>query len=275
MKFTRRQFLGLSAALGFASCAKVKKVVPDVNLSRLKPSFGGGDFTFATINDVHVLDAKSVGIVNEAVRSINADDRVQFTVVLGDIATDGRFEELNLAKIAFDRLETPYFSVPGNHDVYMKAKDIFGNYTGTFGPVHWDESEESWLFIGLNSCEEAKSDVTVQPDEMAWLEKTLAKTNRQRPIVLFAHHPFNPNTKAYRVQNADEVMGLFTEHNLKLVAAGHYHGNQVEEHEGILFTTTACCSTTRDNFDKTSEKGYRLYHVTDDQLTTEFVAVRS
>ncbi|MEA3365505.1 MAG: metallophosphoesterase, partial [Candidatus Hydrogenedentes bacterium] len=128
MRFTRRQFLGLSVGLGLASCAKVKKVVPDVNLSRLKPSFGGGDFTFAAINDVHVLDAKSVGIVNEAVRRINADDRVQFTVVLGDIATDGRFEELNLAKVAFDRLEKPYFSVPGNHDVYMKAKDIFGNY---------------------------------------------------------------------------------------------------------------------------------------------------
>ncbi|MFO7975896.1 MAG: metallophosphoesterase [Candidatus Hydrogenedentota bacterium] len=275
MKFTRREFLGFSAALGLASCAKMKKVVPDVNLSRLKPRFGGGDFTFATINDVHVLDAKSVGIVNEAVKSINGDERVQFTVVLGDIATDGRYKELNLAKTAFDRLEQPYFAVPGNHDVYMKAKDIFGNFTSTFGPVHWDEGEKSWLFLGLNSCEKSKSDVTVQPDELAWLEKTLANVNRQRPIVLFAHHPFNPNTKAYRVKNAEEVLGMFADHNLKLVAAGHYHGNQVEEHNGILFTTTACCSTTRDNFDETPEKGYRLFHVTDDALKTEFVIVRS
>lgn len=275
MKFTRRQFLGLASAFGLASCAKIKNAVPDLNLARFTPSFGGDEFTFATINDLHVLDTKSAGIVNQAVNSINADDRVQFTVVLGDIATDGRYEELKLAKVALDRLEMPCFAVPGNHDVDMKAKDIFGNYTSVYGPAHWDEGEEGWLFIGLNSCEESKSDVTLPQTELDWLEQTLKKVNRSRPIALFAHHPFNPGTKAYRVINADAVLGLFAEHSLKLVAAGHYHGNQVEEHNGVLFTTTACCSTTRDNFDETPEKGYRLFHVTKDAIQTDFITVRS
>ena len=70
MKFTRRQFLGLASAFGLASCAKVKNAVPDLNLARFTPSFGGDEFTFATINDLHVLDTKSAGIVNQAVRSI-------------------------------------------------------------------------------------------------------------------------------------------------------------------------------------------------------------
>ncbi len=275
MKFSRRQFLGLAGALGLASCAKVKRVIPDVNLSRLKPTFGSGDFTFAAINDLHVLDTKSAGIVNQAVNNINADNRVQFTVVLGDIATGGRYQELKLAKVALDRLDKPWFAIPGNHDVDMKTKDIFGNYKAVYGPTRWDEGEGGWLFIGLNSCEESKSDVAIQPDEVAWLEQTLKKVNRERPIALFAHHPFNPNTKAYRVQNADEILGMFAEHTLKLVAAGHYHGNQVEEHKGVLFTTTACCSSTRDNHDETREKGYRLFHVAGNTIETEFVVVRS
>ncbi len=275
MKFSRRQFLGLAGALGLASCAKVKRVIPDVNLSRLKPTFGSGDFTFAAINDLHVLDTKSAGIVNQAVNNINADNRVQFTVVLGDIATGGRYQELKLAKVALDRLDKPWYAIPGNHDVDMKTKDIFGNYKAVYGPTRWDEGEEGWLFIGLNSCEESKSDVSIQPDEVAWLEQTLKKVNRERPIALFAHHPFNPNTRAYRVQNADEILGMFAEHNLKLVAAGHYHGNQVEEHNGVLFTTTACCSSTRDNHDETREKGYRLFHVAGNTIETEFVVVRS
>lgn len=275
MKFSRRQFLGLAGALGLASCAKVKRVIPDVNLSRLKPTFGSGDFTFAAINDLHVLDTKSAGIVNQAVNNINADSRVQFTVVLGDIATGGRYQELKLAKVALDRLDKPWYAIPGNHDVDMKTKDIFGNYKAVYGPTRWDEGEEGWLFIGLNSCEESKSDVSIQPDEVAWLEQTLKKVNRERPIALFAHHPFNPNTRAYRVQNADEILGMFAEHNLKLVAAGHYHGNQVEEHNGVLFTTTACCSSTRDNHDETREKGYRLFHVAGNTIETEFVVVRS
>lgn len=275
MKFSRRQFLGLAGALGLASCAKVKRVIPDVNLSRLKPTFGSGDFTFAAINDLHVLDTKSAGIVNQAVNNINADNRVQFTVVLGDIATGGRYQELKLAKVALDRLDKPWYAIPGNHDVDMKTKDIFGNYKAVYGPTRWDEGEEGWLFIGLNSCEESKSDVSIQPDEVAWLEQTLKKVNRERPIALFAHHPFNPNTRAYRVQNADEILGMFAEHNLNLVAAGHYHGNQVEEHNGVLFTTTACCSSTRDNHDETREKGYRLFHVAGNTIETEFVVVRS
>ena len=80
----------------------------------------------------------------------------------------------------------------------------------------------------------------------------------------------------YAGSGAGESTGdmVFAGHNLKFVAAGHYHGNQVEEHNGVLFTTTACCSTTRDNFDETPEKGYRLFHVTKDAIETEFVAVR-
>ncbi|HOF40420.1 MAG TPA: metallophosphoesterase [Candidatus Hydrogenedentes bacterium] len=275
MKFTRRQFLGFASAFGLASCAKAKRAVPDLNLTRFVPSFGGDEFTFATLNDLHVLDAKSVGIVNQAVNSINADRRVQFTIVLGDMATDGRYEQLKLAKVALDRLEKPCFAVPGNHDVDMKAKDIFSSYTSTYGPAHWDQGKEGWMFIGLNSCVGSESDVTIPQEELDWLEKTLKKVNRSRPIALFAHHPFNPNTKAYRVLNADDVLGLFAEHRLKLVAAGHFHGNQVEEQDGVLFTTTACCSSTRNNFDKTTEKGYRLYHVTKESLETEFVVVRS
>jgi len=116
--------------------------------------------------------------------------------------------------------------------------------------------------------------VTVHENQLQFLTKIAERTNANRPIAIMGHHPFNPNTKAYRVINADEVLGIFSEHNLKLVAAGHYHGNQEETQDGTLFTTTACCSTTRDNFDGTSAKGFRLFHVgEDDSITTEFVEV--
>lgn len=268
MRFTRRRFIGLAGALGLASCARVKEMTPEFGVFKER-----GPLTFAAINDVHVLDMRSTSIVNHAVQQINADDRVQFTVILGDIATDGAYSELSLAKGCFDRLRRPYFSVPGNHDVFPPAKDIFGNYSSTFGDAMWRESRDGWVFIGLDSCEGSKSDVHVQPNRLEWLDKQLGRIKPGRPIALFAHHPFNPNTKAYRVLNADDVLARFEGHNLKLVAAGHYHGNQVEEQGGVLFTTTACCSTTRNNFDNTAEKGYRLFHLTEDAVETEFVVV--
>lgn len=269
MRFTRRQFIGLIGAAGLSGWARVGlDKVADMDVM---PG-GPGRFTFATIGDLHVLDARSTGIVNQAVDSINARDDVRFTVVLGDLATDGEYVELNLAHTSLARFEKPYFVIPGNHDVNMRAKNIYGNYTKLFSDVNWRDEEEGWLFMGIDSTNEAKSDVAIRPDQIAWIEKQLKKTNAKRPIALMTHHPFNPNTK-YRVQNADDVLAMFSDHNLKLVAAGHFHGNQEETRDGILFTTTACCSSTRENHDGTSAKGYRLFHVDKDTVTTEFIPI--
>ena len=269
MKLTRRQFIGLLGAFGASSCARLKGLdVPLVHGD-------DGTFTFAAINDIHVLDARSTAIVNRAMQSINGNRDVQFTLALGDLATDGKLSELCLAKGSLDKLERPWFVVPGNHDVDPTCANIFGNYEKNFGDCTWTEEDEGWVFIGLDSCEGTGSNVTVQPERLAWLDKQVKRIKPGRPIALFAHHPFNPHTKAYLVKNADEVLGMFSGHNLKLVACGHYHGNQVEEQDGVLFTTTACCSSTRGNFDGTTARGYRLFHIDGESIESEFVEVEA
>lgn len=277
MRWSRRQFLAWGAALGLSSCKSIRidklPLVDKVGLD-----LGGGKdavFTFATIGDLHVKDARSTAIVGRAVHQINSDDRVRFVVIVGDLATDGRLPELNLAKTSLDKLTKPYYVVPGNHDVDLTRQDMYANYTQAFGATQWVEQGEGWALIGLDSCNGTASDVTIPPDRVAWLTKQLDRIDKDRPIALFVHHPFNPNTKAYRVQNADEVLALFANHDLKVVASGHFHGNQVEQQDGILFTTTACCSTTRDNHDGTTDKGYRLFHVDKGAVETEFVIVRA
>ena len=267
MKITRRNFIGLGllGALGAGANA------PAGLLGRKRK----GPFTFAAINDLHVLDARSTAIVNRAVNQINADAHIEFTAVLGDVATGGELIELNLVKKSLERLERPCYVVPGNHDVEPGAANIYANYEKAFECCNWRYSDNDWAFIGLDSCEGAASDVSVQPNRMQWLYGQLRNVKRTRPIALFAHHPFNPNTKQYRVKNADEVLALFSSHNLKLVACGHWHGNQVERKDGVLFTTTACCSTTRTNFDGTEARGYRLFHLDGGEVTTEFVEVQA
>ena len=273
MRITRRQFIGLAGLAGLAGCSrlgldKVKDKVASLDVMPGSP----GRVTFAVIGDIHVLDARSTGIVNKAVAMVNANPDVRLTIVAGDLATDGEWSELRLAKNSLDRLDRPCFAIPGNHDVCMRAKDIYANYRKQLGESDWRREEEGWLFMGIDSCNENKSDVSIRPDQIDWIEKQLKQTNPKRPIALFSHHPFNPNT-TYRVQNADEVLGLFAGHSLKLVAAGHFHGNQEETRDGILFTTTACCSSTRDNHDGTTSKGFRLFHLDQENVTTEYVEV--
>ncbi len=268
MRFTRRQFMGVLGAMGAAASARAGINIWPWNRDRSRV------LTVAAIGDLHLLDVRSASIVGRAVQQINADPRVCCTVVLGDIASSGQLSELKLGGTVLSGLEKPFYAVPGNHDVSMAMDDVYGNFEACFGPGTWQEEEGAWVFLGLDSCNGDKSDVSIRPDRIAWLERRLKKIRRKRPIALFVHHPFNPSTKAYRVINAEEVLGLFAEHNLRLVAAGHYHGNQVETRDRILFTTTACCSTTRGNHDGTDSKGYRLFHLHEDgRVETEFVEV--
>jgi len=270
MEMTRRKFLGLIGAVTLSSCAHQIPLIGRGN-GKQEP------WAVAGMSDLHVNQARTTAIINRAVAQINATPGVRFTVVIGDLSTNGQLAELNLARESLDRLTQPCFAVPGNHDVDTRARDPYANFKRNFGAPSWIHEEKQWVFFGLDTCEGAASDVAVRPDRLDWLEKRLRKIGPDRPIGVFAHHPFGPSTKAYRVKNADEVLGLFSGHNLKFIASAHYHGNQEEISNGVLFTTTACCSSTRDNFDETKEKGYRLFRITGEEVDTEFVllAVRA
>ncbi len=257
---TRRQFLAVCAA----------------GICSVRQAFGeqtATDFSFATINDCHIKDASSIGIVEQAVARINADSRISAVMVLGDVATVGAKAELELAKAALDKLTRPWHAVPGNHDVFMRDEDIYTNYAAVFGERHWLHEHQGWAFLGFDSCEGMKSDVTVAAKELDWLREQAAHIAPDKPIALFCHHPLNPHTASYRILNADVILDIFKGHALRMSAAGHWHGNQTEEQNGVLFTTTACCSSTRGNFDKTEARGYRLFHVKGNTVETEFVEV--
>lgn len=271
MKLTRRQFVGLAGAVGAASCARNDEKVD----SKPKPPKPLKDvYTFATIGDIHLVDAKSTAIVNRAVNIINFDPEIEFTVVLGDLGTDGTLVEMNLAKLCLDRLENPYYVIPGNHDVNTTRDDEYANYEMAFGERNWREKKDGWLYIGLDTCNGTAADVTLPQERMDWLAEVVRKTDKDRPIALMTHHPLNPNSAKYRVGNADEILAVFAEHNLRIVASGHYHGNQVERANGVLFTTTACCSSTRENADGTTAKGFRLFRIDkQNNVETEFVPV--
>lgn len=263
VKQTRRQFLTLCAAgLCGACCTAVAQ-----------GDSKEADFTFAAINDPHIKDEPSTAIIERAVKQINADTRIGMTLVLGDMATVGAKAELELARGALDKLARPWNALPGNHDVFMRDEDIYANYTAVFGPAHWFLEHHGWAFIGFDSCEGVKSDVTVAEAELAWLREQAARVTPGQPVALLCHHPLNPNTASYRILNADTILAIFKDCSLHLAAAGHYHGNQVEEPGDTLFTTTACCSSTRGNFDKTEARGYRLFHIKGNTVETEFVEV--
>lgn len=257
----RRAFLASLGALG---------------LSRLAPAQAtpaSPDFAFAVLNDLHVKDAASADALLPAIRDINGREDVLFTAVIGDLASDAKPEELTEAKRLLGNLTRPYHVLPGNHDATDDPATTLAAYEAVFGTPCWTQEYGGWHFVGLDSTEGTKSDVTVAEARLAWLDTTLAALKPGAPIALLLHHPLNPHSKAFRIKNADDILARFTDRPLRLAAAGHFHGNQDESHDGILYTTTACCSVTRGNHDGTKTKGYRVYRCKGDQITGEFVPV--
>jgi 3',5'-cyclic AMP phosphodiesterase CpdA len=260
IRIGRRTFLASLGALGLSRIARAQAA----------PAPG---FAFAVLNDLHVKDAASADALLPAIADINARKDVLFTAVIGDLASDALPEELTGAKRLLDNLTKPYHVLPGNHDATNEPGATLTAYEAVFGAPCWSHTYGGWHFLGLDSTEGTKSDVTVAPERLAWLDTAVAALPPGAPVALLLHHPLNPHSKAFRIKNADDILARFKDRPLRLAAAGHFHGNQDETHDNILFTTTACCSVTRGNHDGTKIKGYRLYHCNANQITAQFIPI--
>jgi hypothetical protein len=270
MRYTRRDFLrAATACLGGAllgtACARVE---------------APGSFAFATINDMHVTDDGKVGLARKAVQMINDDASIGFVAVLGDLTNEASRSEFEVAREVLTGLKAPWVAIPGNHDVDGKDKqNPYANFELLIGPRQWVWPFDGWMFIGIDTCYGGASEVAFPEDRMKWLRETVAGVPRRTPIALFTHHPLlYPSVeqfRGFRVKNTEAILELFAGHKLKLVASGHFHGNQVEQNEGVLLTTTACCAVQRDNFDGSKVKGFRRYEVEGEQIRHAFMPVEA
>ncbi|MEA3403637.1 MAG: metallophosphoesterase [Armatimonadota bacterium] len=223
------------------------------------------DFWFAAASDTHIRDVASTEIVREGIAMINADQRLAFSLWLGDLTDRSTAQEMALAKSTLATLQRPWHPCRGNHDV----KD--GLYEKHFGKLNYTFEHQGWTFIMLDS--NGGRETLIDEPRMQWLREQIAAIDPERPIVLCCHHPLILGG-VVPVAGAPEILELFADHTLKAVLAGHIHINQRHVVDGVLYTTTVCLATTRGNVDRDPRRGYRIFHCRDGQISTQFVTVR-
>jgi predicted phosphodiesterase len=271
---TRRSFLSTAAA-GVAGT-----IIPSfmAGCSSLTGSSGqfSGPVKILSMGDMHLTDQKSVTYPRKVIQAMN-DEGGELVLACGDLGSKPKRSELELARDVLDELKMPYHPVLGNHDALFSGEKEESLFREVFSLEQnsYHFAQKGIQFIGIDhGCGKAYGDNSVRPAVMAWLKETLASISDDQPIVFFSHYPFAKGVK-YRTKNADAVQALFSSKKLLAMISGHFHGNTERRENGVLMTTTACCSGTRNNHDRTKDKGYRVFHIDRElNITTEFRPVK-
>ena len=167
----------------------------------------------------------------------------------------------------------PFHVVIGNHD-YLTQTDRSDWDKLLPGTLNYSFEHRDWQFVALDTSEGKKYEKTsIQPETFRWLDDKVRKLDRRRPTILFTHFPMGPDT-TYRPSNTDDLLERFKDFNLVAVFNGHFHGFTERKVRETVFTTNKCCSISRGNHDKTTEKGYFLCRAKEGRIEREFIEVK-
>jgi 3',5'-cyclic AMP phosphodiesterase CpdA len=267
-RLSRREMLGLSAGTLLEA-----GLWPGALLAEGEGS--PENFHFVVINDVHYLDERCGKWFEGVIRLIKSHaERIDFCLLAGDLTEHGKPEQMVPMRALLKTLGRQTYVVIGNHDYRTpddrKPYDELFPHSGNYRFEH-----KGWQFLGLDTTEGQRVHGTnVQPHTLRWLDETLPKIDKKRPMIVFTHFPLGPHVIT-RPENAEQLLARFKEYNLRAVFCGHYHAF-TQRHVGkVTLTTNRCCSFSRQNHDGSKEKGYFLCHAKDGTIERTFIEVNS
>lgn len=238
---------------------------------------------FVQLSDIHLghqgfhlwynyqLFDHATTLANAAIDAINAA-QPEFVVVTGDLTHTGTPQSFAVARAVLDRLEMPYYVLPGNHDVPRPGSRAAFNaaFQGHVPPGRnyqaWECGRircltlDAWWLNRNGTLEDAMPAQRVDRDGMAlpaeqlrWLESEL-EAHPDATTLIFIHFPlvpvaerfmiYNPRDCGY-LRNGKEVLAVLGKYpQVRAVFCGHKHFNQttIETTENGQILHSILCS---------------------------------
>lgn len=192
-------------------------------------SLNGQSFRFALVTDTHVGGATGLEDLERTVRDLNQARLAEFVIFSGDVTEFGSDQELREAHAALEKLEIPWYIVPGNHDTNWSESG--GNsFLTVFGADHFAFEHQGVLFIGTSSGPYLRMAPGQVPREhLVWLDSILNERAADRkPLIFINHYPLDES-----LNNWYEVIDRLKNYNIQLSLCGHGHQNRLFDFEGI------------------------------------------
>ncbi len=189
----------------------------------------GGRFSFAYVSDTHVGSENAADDLRHTVDDINAIDTIAFVILAGDVTEFGSDAELRLAREILDRLNKPWYVIPGNHDAKWSESGA-NTFRVVFGSETFFFTHGNWLFIGTNSGPNMRMGPGQIPREnIVWLDSLLAvPASHDKMVISVNHYPLDEGLNNW-YELTDRLKLLDT----RLALCGHGHSNRELSFEGI------------------------------------------
>ncbi len=233
------------------------------------------DFSFVFMTDIHIMPERNAteGLL-QAIDTINklAPD---FVLTGGDNIMDalgqtyGRSDSLyNLYEKTVENLEMPIYHTMGNHEVfglYEKSgispdHKEYGKklYENRLAKPYYSFDHKNWHFIvldGIGFTDDRHYYGYVDSVQIVWLMQDLAKAGKDKPIAISTHIPLlsvssqitQGPTEGFRpgsiINNAQEIIKILEQYNVKLVLQGHLHFLEDINYNGIHYITGGAVSS--------------------------------
>jgi len=212
--------------------------------------FGQNDFSFAYLPDLH-LSPESAVLENFERLTVKLNELdPDFILTGGDMIYTAKSVNDKKATALFDvmdkefeLLNMPVYLTMGNHENVGiteesgidKSNPMWGKrmYEKRYTSRYYSFTKEDWKFFildGIKILEKEKNYTQgIDKDQIDWIKEELKKTDKETPIIISIHTPLiNPHamrdsdSKALS-SNAEAVLSLFEDHDLRIVLQGHNH----------------------------------------------------
>jgi len=271
---TRREALQLSIVAGTALFLPHATAMPATD-----------DFEFLAVNDLHYHNAECDEWFTTVFAAMKESaPRAEFIILGGDLADEGKPEQLQGFHRLLPQLNFPFHAVPGNHDC-ATATDRTIYETLFAGHINSAFVHRGWQFIGLDTADgDNWHDTTIPASTIDFLTRQLATVSPKTPLVVFTHFPLGENiflppqkpgspTYNFRPLNADVLLEKLSGFNLQAILCGHYHSFTERKLGSAILTTNKCCSRVQKNHDGSPEKGWFVCEARSGKISRRFVEI--
>ena len=205
----------------------------------------------AQVSDVHIdLNGKnktsrmygsSVALLEDAVKQINKDKKINTVVFSGDMINKPSEEAFYKFISIVKNLNPEWYGIYGNHDIGVYggfSKDRFYLLLRKYIPeIETDKTyysivpKKGYLLVFLDGTigNRITANGYFPTEELDWLDKELDR-NKDKKVIIVQHfpvvEPIHSNT--HQVLNTDEYFKVIDKHsNVVAVLSGHYHKQKV------------------------------------------------